>query len=313
MADRSVGADADELAADHSMRLARARCGGGGAVARAAPSENRVQYASPLAAACRGAVVSIDPAPRTFEAAAPLPRRAPPPTEARACEHALGITAAPRYRQWEYELVAPHLGRSVLEVGSGMGHFSEKLVASGRERLILSDTDEYARERLRERYADRPEIEVVEVTLPGRLEIGERVESVVAMNVLEHIEDDVQGLRDLSSVLSPGGRIILWVPAYMQLYGHFDRQVGHFRRYTPQTMRGAVERAGLQVRHVRPVNFLGGIAWWLVVRAGRARGADARLVWLYDNVVIPVSRTVESVVPPPFGQSVLCVATVAPR
>ena len=130
------------------------------------------------------------------------------------------------------------------------------------------------------------------------------------MNVLEHIVDDAQALRDLAAVTKPGGRIVLWVPAYMQLYGDFDRKVGHFRRYTPKTVSAAVERAGLRVRYVRPVNFLGGIAWWIAVRRGGAGKPDPRLVWLYDKVVVPISRTVEKVVKPPFGQSVLCVADV---
>ena len=229
----------------------------------------------------------------------------------RGCEYALGATAAPRYRQWEYDLVSPYLGRSVLEVGSGMGHFSEKLAASGRERLVLSDTDEYCLERLRQRYATRPDIDVVTVALPGRVDIGEPVESVVAMNVLEHIEDDVQALRDLAAVLTPGGRLVLWVPAYMQLYGDFDRKIGHVRRYTPRTIAATVEQAALRVREVRPVNLLGGLAWWLAVRRGGADRPDARLVWLYDNVVVPVGRRVEKAVRPPFGQSVLCVADVA--
>ena len=229
----------------------------------------------------------------------------------RGCEYAFGATAAPRYRQWEYDLVSPYLGRSVLEVGSGMGHFSEKLAASGRERLVLSDTDEYCLERLRQRYATRPDIDVVTVALPGRVDIGEPVESVVAMNVLEHIEDDVQALRDLAAVLTPGGRLVLWVPAYMQLYGDFDRKIGHVRRYTPRTIAATVEQAALRVREVRPVNLLGGLAWWLAVRRGGADRPDARLVWLYDNVVVPVGRRVEKAVRPPFGQSVLCVADVA--
>ena len=235
------------------------------------------------------------------------------PAIARACEYAFGATAAPRYRQWEYDLVAPYLGRSVLEIGSGMGYFSEKLAASGRDRLVLSDADEDCLERLRERYAGRPDIEVVEVRLPGRVDLAEPVESVVAMNVLEHIEDDVQALRDLAAVLTPGGRLILWVPAYMRLYGDFDRKVGHVRRYTPETMRAAVDRAGLHLRDVRPVNFLGGLAWWLAVRRGGAGRPDPRLVWLYDNLVIPAGRTIERAVRPPFGQSVLCVAQVAKR
>jgi SAM-dependent methyltransferase len=226
------------------------------------------------------------------------------------CENAFGATAAPRYRQWEYDLIAPFLGNSVLEIGSGMGYFSEKLAESGRGRLVLSDPDAGCLGRLRQIYAGRADVEVVEVALPGRIEIGEPVESVVAMNVLEHIEDDAQALRDLAAVVTPGGRIVLWVPAYMRLYGDFDRKVGHFRRYTPATIRNAVERAGLRARTARPVNFFGGLAWWIAVRRGGAGTPDKRLVWLYDNVVVPTSRTLERVVRPPFGQSVLCVADV---
>jgi SAM-dependent methyltransferase len=225
-----------------------------------------------------------------------------------SCENAFGITAAPRYRQWEYDLVAPFLGRSVLEIGSGMGHFSEKLIEAGLDRVVLSDPDELCLEGLRRDYGDRPGVEVVSIALPGAFSLGEPVESVVAMNVLEHIEDDAQALRDLAAVVLPGGRIILWVPAYMQLYGDFDRKIGHFRRYVPETIRSVVERAGLRVAYVRRVNFLGGIAWWLAVRRGGAGQPNPRLVWLYDNVVVPTSRTVERIGEPPFGQSIVCVA-----
>jgi SAM-dependent methyltransferase len=219
-----------------------------------------------------------------------------------------GVTAAPRYRQWELDLVSPFLGRSVLEIGSGMGYFSEKLVEAGLDRLVLSDHEAQCLEGLRRSFGGRPGVEIAEVALPGAVEIGAPVETVVAMNVLEHIEDDAGALRDLAGVLAPGGRIVLWVPAYMQLYGDFDRQVGHVRRYTPETMRSAVDRAGLNVRHLRRINLLGGVAWWLAVRRGGTGRPHKRLVWLYDNVVVRVSRTVESVVEPPFGQSILCVA-----
>jgi SAM-dependent methyltransferase len=206
--------------------------------------------------------------------------------------------------------VAPFLGRSVLEIGSGLGHFAEKLAEGGFERLVLSDPDPGCLDGLRQTYAERPDVEVAHIQLPGRIDLGERVESAVAMNVLEHIEDDAQALRDVAAVVIPGGNIVLWVPAYMQLYGEFDRKIGHFRRYTPETMRSAVERADLEIRHLRPVNFLGGIAWWVAVRRGGAGRPDRRLVWLYDTIVVPTSRVLERVVRPPFGQSILCVAGV---
>jgi SAM-dependent methyltransferase len=198
----------------------------------------------------------------------------------------------------------------VLEVGAGMGVFSEKLAAAGLGRLVLADAEQYFLARLRETYGHRPGIEIVELSLPGRPQIGEPVESVVAMNVLEHVEADVQALRDLAAVVTPGGTIVAWVPAYMRLYGEFDRKLGHVRRYTPDTMRAAAEEAGLAVRLARPINFLGGIAWWAAVRRGGVNRPNPRLAALYDTVVVPASRAIERVVRPPFGQSVLCVAEV---
>jgi SAM-dependent methyltransferase len=223
-------------------------------------------------------------------------------------ENRLGGTAAPRYRKWQIDLVSPHLGRSTMEIGAGMGHFSAELATVGLDRLVLADNEEYTLDRLRARYANRDDIEVAELNLPGAVTVGEPLDSIVAMNVIEHIDDDVSAMRDLSAALNPGGRLIIWVPGYPQLYGEFDRKVGHFRRHTPDTMRAHVERAGLNVQLCRPVNLLGGVAWWLAVRRGGIGYPKPSLVWAYDNIAIPVTRTLECVVKPPFGQTVFCVA-----
>lgn len=222
-------------------------------------------------------------------------------------ENRLGGTAAPRYRAWQIELVRPHLGRSALEIGAGMGHFSAELAKLGLDRLVLGDTEQYALEGLRRQYADREDVDVTELTLPGPVDIGEPVDSIVAMNVIEHIDDDIAAMRDLSNALVPGGRMVIWVPGYPQLYGEFDRKVGHVRRHTPETMRAHVEQAGLEVRLCRPVNLLGGVSWWLAVRRGGVGYPKPSLVWAYDNVAIPITKAVERVVRPPFGQTVFCV------
>jgi SAM-dependent methyltransferase len=224
-------------------------------------------------------------------------------------ENRLGGTAAPRYRKWQIDLVRPHCGRSVMELGPGLGHFAAELDALGLDRLVLADSEQYALKRLSERFADRENVEVVELEVPGPVEIGEPVDTIVAMNVVEHIDDDVGALRDLATALIPGGRVVIWVPGYPQLYGDFDRKVGHVRRHTPKTLRDHVTRAGLNVEVCHPVNFLGGIAWWMAVRRGGVGYPKPRLVWLYDNVAIPVTRTLERAIRPPFGQTVFCVAS----
>lgn len=226
-----------------------------------------------------------------------------------ALENHLGGADGRKYRQYQYELIEPFVGRSILEIGSGLGDFSRQFAAR-LDYLAVSDSDPYCIDQLRASYASRSDVDVLELVLPGEIKIRRKVDTVIMMNVLEHIPDHVSALRDLAECVSPGGRLIIWVPGYQQLYGDFDRLVGHCRRYTPATLRSAVEAAGLRPQLCKPVNFLGGLAWWLVVRRLGVGHANTRLVSLYDSVVVPATRALERVLHPPFGQSVLCVAEV---
>ncbi|MFC5187632.1 class I SAM-dependent methyltransferase [Actinomadura harenae] len=226
-----------------------------------------------------------------------------------ALENHLGGDEARNYRQYEYDMVAPHVGRKLLEIGSGLGHFSEQF-AGRLDYLVVSDNDPYCVGELRKRYDGNDDVEVIDLELPAEIDIRQKVDTVVMMNVLEHIKDDVQALRDLAAVTEPGGRIVIWVPGYPQLYGDFDRKVGHVQRYTPATLEKSVRDAGLVPDVLKPINFLGGIAWWAAVRRGGAGYPDPRLVKIYDRTVIPTTRAIERIVRPPFGQTVFCVARV---
>ncbi|WP_055483237.1 methyltransferase [Sphaerimonospora mesophila] len=226
-----------------------------------------------------------------------------------ALENHLGGDEARNYRQYEYDMVAPHVGRSMLEIGSGLGHFAEQFLPR-LDRLVVSDFDPYCVEQLEKRFASRDDVSVLQFGLPAEIPLADPVDTVVMMNVLEHIEEDAEALRSLAKVTAPGGRIVIWVPGYMQLYGDFDRKVGHVRRYTPATLRAAVTAAGLGVDVLKPINFLGGIAWWAAVRRGGVGYPDPRLVKIYDRTVVPMTRLIERVIRPPFGQTVFCVARV---
>jgi SAM-dependent methyltransferase len=211
-----------------------------------------------------------------------------------------------RYRAFQLSLIEPHCGPSVLEVGAGLGEFAAQL--TGLDRHVVTDVDPHAVAAMAARFADRPEVEARVLNLAGGpIDIGTPVSTVVAINVLEHIDDDIGALEALANITEPDGRIVLWVPAYMQLYGDFDRAVGHVRRYTPATMTSAIRSAGLRPTLVKPVNLLGAVAWWLTVRRGGIGAPNPALVRTYDRFVVPVTRAVERRVTPPFGQTVLAV------
>ncbi len=214
----------------------------------------------------------------------------------------------PNYLQYQRELIGQHCGRTVLEVGAGLGEFAEGF--TGRDRYVATDVDPGAVDQMRHRFADRPEIEVATFDVDGSTSLSEPVHSLVSINVLEHIDDDVAALRGLAKSVMHDGTLVLWVPGYQRLYGEFDRKVGHVRRYTPTTLSIAVRAAGLHVELARPVNFLGGFAWWAAVRKGGVGAPNPKLVSLYDRYAVPTTRTIERFTRVPFGQSILCVARV---
>jgi SAM-dependent methyltransferase len=253
---------------------------------------------------------------RPAAAPGPASRRAPDalggtrPVEGDATIHALGLedlASARQYRRYLYDLLAPYLGGSVLEVEAGLGDFSGQLV--DRERLILSEMDPICLRALEDRYGRREGTEIIEAH-PAQLKVEPRVETVVALNVLGRMGDDVALLRSLARAVVPGGAVLLLVPGFPQLAGAFDQALGLKRRYTPQALSETVTAAGLVPEVARPVNLLGGIAWWAAVRVARQGRPTQTLVSLYDKLVIPAERAIERRVQPSFGQSVLCVARV---
>lgn len=162
---------------------------------------------------------------------------------------------------------------------------------------------------LRERFSQVPEVDVRRADLAEGLG-SDCYDSIVAVNVLEHIADDVGAVRRLASALPPGGTLVLWVPALEALYSTFDQAIGHYRRYDRRTLAQVMRRAGLETVELRYVNALGGVMWWLVARRLGRVPTQQWSVRLFDRVAMPVVRRLESSWSPPLGQSLLCVARV---
>jgi SAM-dependent methyltransferase len=233
--------------------------------------------------------------------------------EGGATIHARGLedlATAHRYRRYLHGLLAPYLGPSVLEVGAGLGDFSAQLL--DRDRLVVNDNDPICVRALEERFGDRPGVEVLPAEV-GKLKVEPPVDTVVAVNVLERLDDDVAALRAMAGAAVPGGRVLLVAAAYPSRAGAYDAALGNRRRYTPDNLRATLRAAGLVPEVVRPVNLLGGLAWWAAVRVGRQGRPTPALVNLYDRMVVPAERALERRVQPRFGQSILCVAQVPER
>jgi SAM-dependent methyltransferase len=215
------------------------------------------------------------------------------------------LASVKNYHAWLTDLALPHLGDHPLELGSGLGGYAQAWLDAGVPQLTLTDLDPARSALLRSRFENEPRIEVEQLDIFDPPEA--RYSSLVAFNVLEHIEDDVGALRASHRLLIPSGAVIMFVPAFMFAMGRFDRRVGHFRRYTKRTLRAAYEAAGLEIEKIHYVNAPGLIAWLLAVRLLRMTPGDSAAVQLWDRTITRATRGVERRVAPPFGQSVFAV------
>jgi 2-polyprenyl-3-methyl-5-hydroxy-6-metoxy-1,4-benzoquinol methylase len=216
------------------------------------------------------------------------------------------LSGADNYADWIYDLVEPHLGEAVLEIGAGHGTMTERLARNGR-RVMATDVSTRCTDLLARTFAGHPAVQVF-TGLATPETVKTDYDSVVLINVLEHIEDDVAALKDLSAMLKPGGRIIVLVPAFDALYSDFDARIGHRRRYRRSTLAGAAGAAGLEVDDLHYVNWLGGLAWFFFARMLHQTPTQAWSVKLFDRIGVPLVRRREERSSPRFGQSVFCVA-----
>jgi len=201
------------------------------------------------------------------------------------------------------------IGRRVLEIGSGIGNLSAFLV--DRERLVLTDTREEYLDRLRRRFAEYSNIAVERLYLPnehGAL-AGQRFDTIICLNVLEHVDDDGGSLRAIRGMLAPAGRLVLLVPALPALYGTMDRALGHHRRYRRSALAELLRATGYRVRHVEYFNLAGVPGWWFAGRVLRREMIPAGSLTLYDALV-PLFR-LERLLPWRVGQSLIAIGEAA--
>jgi hypothetical protein len=133
-------------------------------------------------------------------------------------------------------------------------------------------------------------------------------DSIIYINVLEHIAADEEELGTIHSTLSVGGRVFVFVPALPWLYGVFDERVGHVRRYRKQELEEKLSRAGFKTVVSTYFDFPGIVPWWLKYCLLRSASMEPGAVKLYDRFIVPAARRIESIIPPPIGKNLIIVA-----
>lgn len=225
------------------------------------------------------------------------------------------MSKASNYHRWILQIFAPYLGRHLVEVGAGLGSFSELIVSNHAcETLSLVEPsgEMYQQLDLRaRRMPTMPRVQVYHASFPEAAPLITACgspDSIIYVNVLEHIEDDKTELEAVYRILSDHGRVFLFVPALAWLYGAFDERVGHLRRYGKDELEEKLRRAGFQIIVSAYFDLVGIAPWWIKYRLLKSATLEPAGVKFYDRFIVPAARRFESVIKPPIGKNVIIVA-----
>jgi len=217
--------------------------------------------------------------------------------------------AAVTWKSYLRDQIGPHLGPYVIEVGAGIGSTTRALSTGRHERWTCLEPDSEMAARIALAVAEGslpPFCEAVSGTLSTHATAMEQVDSVLYIDVLEHIENDADEVRLASRLLRPGGRLVVLAPAHQWLYSPFDEAIGHYRRYSRSSL-AALTCEGLRLTTLRSLDAVG-----LLASAGNRfllRGAHPTpaQIRLWDRVLVRASRIVDPVFGYRLGKSVLAV------
>ena len=212
------------------------------------------------------------------------------------------------YFLWQLEQFKPYLGESVLDVGCGIGNFTEILM--DKKRYIGIDYDSKMIEEMRVQYAGKNNVKFIQADVTNQEEMGrlkdKEPDSILCVNVLEHIENDIVALNNMLAILPPNGHLCIIVPAFQFLYGTLDSLDGHFRRYNKRLLSDKLNNLPGRLVRQYYFNMIGSLGWFLKGKIFREKTqSDANYEIM--NLLIPIFSKMERVFQPPFGMSLVTI------
>lgn len=207
------------------------------------------------------------------------------------------LNRAPRFTKWMADTIRPYVGDRVLELGAGIGNLTANLMP--RTEYHASDINPQYLDRLKTLKQTRPYLQVHYTDVgAGETFPAEQFDTVVCLNVVEHLENDVKALTNIRKSLDTNGRAIILVPNGPQLYGSLDRVLGHYRRYSREQLVNACQNAGFTVEKVLKFNRTGALGWWL---NGRVLKKETFGLWQIKllNFLVPFIRPIDRFLPFP--------------
>lgn len=210
------------------------------------------------------------------------------------------------YNKWTFELFKSELGDKVLEIGSGIGNYTKMIVKVSKHVYATDIRDEYLK-KLNKLKSKNIEVTFADIEKNKFDQKVSQCDSIVCLNVLEHIMDDLRALRNMRSKLKRGGRLLLLVPSHKEFFGTLDKGLGHYRRYNKSSLQRKLKQAGFKIERIKYINPIAGLGWFLNARVLKKKELWSGNIKIFTALVKPLIF-LEKFIEPPFGLSVFVVA-----
>jgi SAM-dependent methyltransferase len=233
-----------------------------------------------------------------------------------------------RFNNWLYKKISPGLKKvgNILEIGSGLGTYSEMIIqdmstyssssssstlsfCSSSSHITITDISTTYLEKLQKSFSSSRNVSVSRLDLDCRADydkIGyEKFDSIVALNVLEHVEKDEFALQQLYKMLKNEGMLIILVPCHKFLYNVIDKSVGHYRRYTKKELVYKIRKSHFTIERIFYFNMLGIAGWYLNGNLAKNAQINSAASKIFDRLV-PFSEFLERITRHKIGLSLIC-------
>ncbi len=222
------------------------------------------------------------------------------------------ISRAGKFNRWMYETIQPFSDGKVLEIGSGIGNISAFFLNDGYS-ITLSDIRAHYAEELKNKFSNYENFEsAIQLDLVDNLfrekynNLKSYFDTVFALNVVEHIHEDEIAIQNCRYLLKLGGNIIILVPAYLSLYNKFDKNLGHYRRYTKKSLQSLISKNNFKIIHSQYFNLAGILGWYFSGNILKKETIPEGQMGLYNSLV-PAFRIIDKAILNKAGLSVIVV------
>ena len=218
------------------------------------------------------------------------------------------ISKADKLNRWMYDTIRPYCVGNILEIGSGIGNISQFFIAENAQ-ITLTDIRESYCTVLKEKF-DGNQVMMLDL-VDSNFDIKYAhllgtFDTVFALNVVEHIQDDVLAMQNIKKLLKTGGKAVILVPAYQFLYNQFDVELEHFRRYTIKSLQRIFSASDFKILKSWHFNFIGIFGWYVSGKLMKNKTIPEGQMSFY-NVLVPVFKLVDKIVINKIGLSTLTV------